>query len=186
VERQVRRVVLLTAEPPSGRGVDDPKLRPVAFQGVLQRVVDVVRALHAALHDEHAVLHPGGHPLVLEVDVLLRCGLEDVLDHVGGRGERFVDISLLDPKGRQDVVIAVLDLGRGRCCPEVEHRLERVNLDRDRLDGAADHAARGVRHQHNRLVDVTDLGAGQDRLIVLDQIDLVWPGDVPVVDDHEL
>ena len=118
--------------------------------------------------------------------MLLRAGLVDSLHHDGRLLQRSLHIALLDAQVLQDIVHAVLDLVRARRHAEVEGRGLRRHLDRHRGDAAAQRDAIAVREQHDRLVDVAHVPRREHRLVVLDEQDLVGPGDVVGVDDDEL
>ena len=186
VEGDVRGEFFLAAEAtPRGR-LDHADQRFLALEGVLQRVDDVIRALHRALHYQHVPLEIRDHPLGFQVGVLLGAGLVRARDHDRSLRERALHIPFYDLQALEHVVAAVLDLcGRGRGA-KVESR--RLGLDHhfDRAHGAPHRLARWVSEQQHRLVHVAYVAGGEHRLVLLDQGHDVRSGDVPVVHHDEL
>src|SRR6266581_883513 len=60
------------------------------------------------------------------------------------------------------------------------------DVDRHRQGGPTQRDAIAVREQHYRLVDMAHVPRREHRLVVLDEQDLVGPGDVLGIDDDEL
>jgi len=171
VERQHRRVLLLAPKAAAGLLLDDPCLDRVEAQRPLERLVDVVRALHRAVDDDAAVLAGHrDHRLVLDVQLLLVTDPVHALEDEVGLGEARGDIALRNLVLGEHVVRLL----------RVEHRRERLG---DELDPALELAQRlPVRRgqQRDRLGVMPDLATDrhEQRLVVLDQADDVLAGDV--------
>ena len=124
VEGDHRRVLLLAAEPAAGLRLDDLDERRVEAHARDQRLVDVVRALEAAVDGDPAVLAwQRDHRVVLDVQLLLVADAVGALDHDVGGGERRVHVAA------PELVVGEHDV-----------RLERVEDGRERL-GAERHPA---------------------------------------------
>ena len=117
VEPDDRRVLLLPAEPATGLGLDDTRLRLVHREAPLQRGVDVVRALERAVDGDAAVV--GGHRdhrVVLDVELLLVTDPILALEDEVGRGEGRLGVARRQLVGGEHVIrgLGVEDRGERR------------------------------------------------------------------------
>ncbi len=169
VDGQPRRELLLAAEGAAGVLLDDHAVLGVEAQRPFHGGVHVVRALQRAVDRHAAVLaRHGDHALRLDVELLLVADPVGPLDDHVRLGEPGVEVAPGDVVLGEDVV-----------------RREHVRDGRERLRAEPDVVAGGVRQrqggrrdQGNRLADVEDLVRGEDRLIVLHQVDDVLARNV--------
>ena len=164
-----RRVVLLAAAAAAGLCLRDDRLLVGQRQRSLERLVDVVRALHRA-RDRDATVRArlGDHRLVLDVELLLVPDAVLALDDQRGLGERGIGVAVLDLIGGE--VMGRLE--------RVEHRRQRLG---PRLDMPARLPQRGLvrrSDERDRLGVVTDGVVDERRLVGLDEADYVVAGDV--------
>ena len=154
-----RGVLLLAPEPAAGLGLHDLRLRVAEAERPLERLVDVVRALEAAVDRDPAVLaRHGDHRVVLDVQLLLVADAVRPLDDDVGFGEARLHVAGSDLVVGEDVV---RDKG-------IEDRLERFGPRPDRRNrGTQGRSVRGG-NERERLGLVADLAAlgDEDRLVV--------------------
>jgi hypothetical protein len=111
-------------------------------------------------------------------------GVEGVLEHPLGVGERFRGIATPEVKIERDIGVAttgeVLQIGkgagrlqlivdedrRGERLDFIEHRRHRLVVDFDRLRRLFGNMRVGCEHCRDRLADMANLALGEDRLVV--------------------
>jgi len=186
VQRNDRRVVFLAAETAAGGGLDhsDPVCR--SRQRVHHGGMYVVRALHGPFDHHDAVIRERQHALRFEVDVLLGAGPVGPLDDVRSIGQGLLYVAFDYGEVFEDVVVAELDLLRRWPNVKVQRRRLLADVDGDGCDCPSQCHARGVGQQHHRFVDVAHGAGGQYRLVSVDVLDLVGPGEVAMVDHDKL
>ncbi len=186
MQGEMRRELLLPAEPPAGGRLNDPHGAFVPAEGMRERLDDVVRALERALQHEHVAVEPGRHALGLEIDVLLGAGLVDALDHDRRAPQCLLDLTLGDAEMFEHVVAAELDLVRRGGGAKVEDGGIPVDDDLDGVHRSPQRRPGWVRQEHDGLVHMPYPIRGEDRLVVFDERHDVGSGDVPVIDDDVL
>ena len=169
MDGEPRRELLLAAEGAAGVLLHDNAVLGVETERALHGGVDVVRALHRAM-DRDAAVRPGhgDHALGLDVELLL------VADPVGSLDDqvRLGEARLQVPPG--DGVVGEDVVGR----EHVRDGWERLSAEPDVVARGMGEGKGGGRHQGDGLADVADLVRGEDRLVVLHEVDDVLAGHV--------
>ena len=171
------RVLLLAAEAAARDRLHHAQLLLGQAEGCLERLHDVVRALQRAERHERAVgLEPGGGSVRLDVGLLLVRHAVLALDRDEGARQPAVDGAAFD--------VEALEHGLGPL--GVEHRRFFLVLDADVSERGVGLRADRVRDEQDRLLRMADAVLCEQRLVVLDQRDVVGPGDVVGRHDHVL
>ena len=162
-------VLLLAAEPAARLLLDHDCADSVERERPLERLLDVVRALHRPV-DLDATVPPweGDDRVVLDVELLLVAGPVFAFDDdVGGRESR---VQIAAP----DVVVGEHPLTH----EWIEDRLERRGPQGDPRAGLGERGAIGRSQEAHRFRVMADLAAERDerRLVVLDQATRFSPG----------
>ena len=169
MDRDHARIVLCAAETAADGRRPHPHVVRRQIEGVAERLVDVVGALHRPDDGQATLLEPGGHRLALDVDVLLVSGTVDALE--------------TEVRGRQlplDAVAAQRQLAQW-IAPgglRVELGVELLVAD---LDGSLRQPrlpSRRRRDERHRLADVPHPVGGQCRPHVVDEADGVAAREV--------
>ena len=173
MRRDVRRILLFSAESSARLGLHDSNVGHGASQDDGESTMSVVRALDRAIDCHPAIFRDRDHALWLDVDMLLMSGTVGAFDDVVGGRKAGLDVALLDEDR--------LELG-GRPLG-IEDRLTGLFVE---LDGCSDQSlAVFVRKQEHRLRSVANVALDQTRLVVGDERDHVLTRDVSVVHDGE-
>jgi hypothetical protein len=170
-----RRVFLFAAEAAAGFCLNHANAIAADAEQDRQRAVDVVRALHRAVHGDAAAVFCGhGDDAVrLDVQLFLRANAVFAFDDVIRLRESLLEIALVDrdrlERHRRSGRIVVWN-----GCLVVD-----VNVGGEQTIPA------GVRKDDDGFCDVANRALGQARLVVVDQRDDVSAGNVVSVDDRE-
>ncbi len=183
--RDHRGVFLLPAESPAGIGGDHPDLLRWQTEEDDHRAMDVVGTLHRPLdRDPPRAIRHRDHPVGFDVELLLGAGAVRSLDDpLRGRKTCF-EGTLLDPEGLEDVVLPEEDLLSPQRGLDREDRWFRFVLDLDGGRGPVGDLLRRSGDEEDRFRLVHHPILGKTGLILLDEGDHVFPGNVPVIDDH--
>ena len=177
VDGHDRRVLLLAAEAAAGLRLGDDGLLVGEPEGALQRLVDVVGALHRARDGDAAVRSwHRDHGLVLDVELLLVADAILALDDEAGRGERGFDVAAADLVGRELLARRASGSRTGA---------QRLRAQRDATLRLAQGGPVRRRDERHRLGMVADDISGEGRHVRLDGAHDVLAGDVRGRHDHD-
>ena len=139
-----------------------------------KRLDHVERALHGAVDRNTTVLGNGNHTVRLDVDVLL----------MSSRVRAFNDHDIIASKSGFDVSLHDVDcLEHDIGLLGIEHRIFSLVLDDDLR--CVDRFLAFVRQQDNRLGHVLHFMLGQKWLVLRHEIDCIFRGNIPIIDDRE-
>ena len=145
----------------------------------------VVGALHRAHHGHLAVAGNRDHSLRFDVELLLmRDSILAFNDSIGCR-ESFVDVTSPDQESLKYIVFAVKNFFTGNGLFNREHRRRFFILYLNSPGSVLNQLFAFRGDQENRFVAMPNLGLDQQRLIVLNERDVVVSGDVAIVDDYD-
>ena len=193
--------VFLAAEGSAGFGLDDAALFFGEVEDELERVDEVVGALHGALDGDSVVgVVLGDDAVVFDVELLLCAGAVLAFYDVVGGGEDLVEVGCcagLHEVGLEDVflrgVVGVVLSGLpdgggvgGFGLFDGEDAGEFFVGDFDGGDGGGEDGAVGVREEEDGFVGVVDVGGGEAEVVFGEVDDAVFAGDVGGGDDGEL
>jgi hypothetical protein len=166
-----RRIVFLPAESAARDHLDDGELIVGDVQQLLQRLVDVERALHRAVDGDAAVrARDGADRLRLDVHLLLVADLVRAFDDLVRAGER-----LAQPVRR---LLDVILLERLLRLQRIEKWPQRLDFEPDVLQRLFELFPILAGQQRHRLFAMADEVVRQHRLVHLDERDDVLAGDV--------
>ena len=178
-----RRVVFLPAERAAGGGLDHADLALGPAQRLAQRLAARSTGTAGCLGS------PGLPARWLQACPAARCTDAPAprpvlaLDHESRLHERGLRVAAPDIQTLEHVVGAVLDPVGGQRRQGVQHGRQRLILDANAPHRAAQSIGRPMRQQQDRLVLVAEFLRDEDRLIRLDESDVVRAGDVAMIDD---
>ena len=179
VRSQRRRVIFLPSKRAARLGLDHAHFIFFEIEHRKQRLVHVVRALQRTPHRNAALLTPfRDHAVVLDVEVLLRAGTILALHNVRCVRPRGVHIPLLQQETLQNIVRAPHNRVLPLAVFNRQHRLQRLVFDIHRMHSFAQLVLVSVRQQHNRFFAVVHHAVGQDRLIGVDQLNMIFTRNV--------
>ena len=147
--------VLLGAERTAVRDLGHADLRLGRAEERCDLAAVLPHTLALRVHVVAVAVGHGERRLRLEERVLDRLGPERLVQHVGRRGERGVDVAPLHDRGRQQVAL-LMHRGGSRVEREqrIRHRLEHVVLDLDQGGGLARGMATLRRHDRENVAHV--------------------------------
>ncbi len=152
-----------------------------------ERFVHVVRALQGAPYRyAFGWIGPCDHPLRLDVQLLLRTRFVLALDdYIGGR-PHLVDISSFDEEGFEDIVAAPDDFIFRERIFDREDAGEWFDFDVHGSASLFEQILVRMREEQNRLFGVIHSLGSEAGLVIDEQSDAVFPGNIFCLDDGEL
>ena len=181
------RVLFLAAEAAAGFHLHNADLVRRQVEDRLQRLVDVVRALHRT-PDRDAIGAAGRrhHPVRFDIQLFLRASLVFALDDDVRGGNRGVDITACHHIVLEDVVAAPHDRVTRERLIHREHGWLGINHDVYATPRFFDEMAIRVSQEHDRLFWMIDAIGRQAGLVVDDEGDSVDAGHVGGRHDDEV
>ena len=130
-------------------------------------------------------IEAGDHSVVFDIELLLRSRPVFTFDDVVGLLPNFIDVAFLHLVALEDIVRAPNDFGTALTFFHGEHRGKLVVFDGDRGYRLGKKMPVGVRQQKNRFFGMVDDPVRKTRLIVGDQRNDIFPGDIFGGNDNE-
>ena len=148
--------------------------------------MNVIGALERA-PDGDALLgiEGGDHSVVFYVELFLRASCVFGFDDVVRVLPHGIDIAFFDQVGFEDVVCAPDNLLRSLTFFHAENRGKRFVFDGNGFDGFWEEMAVRMSEQEKWLFGMIDDAIGEARLIIFDEGDAIFSGDVRGRDDYE-
>ena len=177
--------------PPNAPPVSICTTRTLVFRQVEkrhQRFVDVIRALQRTPHGDALIrIKRRDHPVIFDIELFLRAGRVFAFDDVDRHSSKRCPRRPFRTKNVLNVLsVAPDDFGLPFAFFDGENWRQRFVLDaKPPATAFGSSVAVRMRQQQNRLFRMIDRAIRKARLIVLDQRDVVFPGNIFRGDDDE-
>ena len=149
--------------------------------------VDVIRTLQRAPDGEAMLGVEGGdHAVVFDVELLLRAGGVFAFDDEVRVLPDGIDVAFFDQIGFEKIVRAPDYLGDGFAFFDGEERGKRIVFYGNGSDSFGEKMAVGMSEEEKRLFGMIDEAIGEAGLIVVEESDAIFAGNVFWGDDDEL